>query len=161
MSVLRTSFIYGYISVHLSYRLGTMVQLTVAFETHCWMICVRWVAQVLNFTVRRSQTQALTGCIIILKKEVITQKQRFKNLEYPANFIDYMSMTSRNITWRKMWLYFRYKFVVNVLIAQNNNQGFLYASRSLWSVGTDDYATASFNKSGFFCVVTVHATYFE
>ncbi len=57
--------------------------------------------------------------------------------------------------------YPRYKFVCNVIIGQICGQGLQYCSRSLWNVKTDNHATAEFSKENFFCIATLHATYYE
>uniref|UniRef100_A0A8D2KW47 Tctex1 domain containing 4 n=1 Tax=Varanus komodoensis TaxID=61221 RepID=A0A8D2KW47_VARKO len=55
----------------------------------------------------------------------------------------------------------RYKLVCNVFLGQQANQGLLIASRSLWDVGNDSFASATFTNSSLFAVATVHGIYFE
>ncbi|XP_062974623.1 dynein light chain Tctex-type 4 [Elgaria multicarinata webbii] len=55
----------------------------------------------------------------------------------------------------------RYKLVCNVFLGQQANQGLLIASRSLWDVGNDSFASATFTNSSLFAVATVHGLYFE
>ncbi|KAJ7332798.1 hypothetical protein JRQ81_014978 [Phrynocephalus forsythii] len=55
----------------------------------------------------------------------------------------------------------RYKLVCNVFLGQKANQGLHIASRSLWDVENDNFASATFTNSSIFAVATVHGLYFE
>ncbi|XP_054837788.1 dynein light chain Tctex-type 4 [Eublepharis macularius] len=55
----------------------------------------------------------------------------------------------------------RYKLVCNVFLGQQANQGLQIASRSLWDVENDNFASAIFTNSYLFAVATVHGVYFE
>uniref|UniRef100_A0A8C6VLM0 Dynein light chain Tctex-type 4 n=1 Tax=Naja naja TaxID=35670 RepID=A0A8C6VLM0_NAJNA len=55
----------------------------------------------------------------------------------------------------------RYKLVCNVFLGQLANQGLHIASRSLWDVQNDSFASATFTNSSLFAVITVHALYYE
>ncbi|XP_042318785.1 dynein light chain Tctex-type 4 isoform X2 [Sceloporus undulatus] len=55
----------------------------------------------------------------------------------------------------------RYKLVCNVFLGQQANQGLHIASRSLWDVENDNFASATFTNSSIFAVATVHGLYFE
>ncbi|XP_063156187.1 dynein light chain Tctex-type 4 [Candoia aspera] len=55
----------------------------------------------------------------------------------------------------------RYKLVCNVFLGQLANQGLHIASRSLWDVENDSFASAAFTNSSLFAVVTVHGLYYE
>ncbi|XP_007420300.2 tctex1 domain-containing protein 4 [Python bivittatus] len=55
----------------------------------------------------------------------------------------------------------RYKLVCNVFLGQLGNQGLHIASRSLWDVENDSFASATFTNSSLFAVVTVHGLYYE
>lgn len=55
----------------------------------------------------------------------------------------------------------RYKLVCNVFLGQLANQGLHIASRSLWDVENDSFASATFTNSSLFAVVTVHGLYYE
>ncbi|KAK6178832.1 hypothetical protein SNE40_011328 [Patella caerulea] len=55
----------------------------------------------------------------------------------------------------------RYKFICDVIIGENKNQGISVASRSVWGIDTDNYASASYTKGNLLAVASVFATYFE
>ncbi|XP_020638998.3 dynein light chain Tctex-type 4 [Pogona vitticeps] len=55
----------------------------------------------------------------------------------------------------------RYKLVCNVFLGQKASQGLHIASRSLWDVESDSFASATFTNSSLFAVATVHGLYFE
>ena len=55
----------------------------------------------------------------------------------------------------------RYKFVCNVVVGQNMNQGFRSSARSIWNTDTDNFATATYTNPSMFAVASVYATYFE
>ncbi|ESO89683.1 hypothetical protein LOTGIDRAFT_124873 [Lottia gigantea] len=55
----------------------------------------------------------------------------------------------------------RYKFICEVIIGENKNQGISMASRCLWGSDVDNYASATYTKGNIMCVATVFATYFE
>lgn len=55
----------------------------------------------------------------------------------------------------------RYKLVCNVFLGQQANQGLRIASRCLWDVENDNFASATYANSSLFAVATVHGLYFE
>ncbi len=55
----------------------------------------------------------------------------------------------------------RYKFVVQVIIAQVKDQGFAVTSRSVWDNSKDNFATAVHETPHYVIVATVFASYFE
>ncbi|XP_008107745.1 dynein light chain Tctex-type 4 [Anolis carolinensis] len=55
----------------------------------------------------------------------------------------------------------RYKLVCNVFLGQQAKQDLHIASRSLWDVENDNFASAAFTNTSMFAVATVHGLYFE
>ena len=55
----------------------------------------------------------------------------------------------------------RFKFVCNVTIGENDNQGIKISSRYLWDAKRDNWVSATFSNKNFFVVATVFALYFE
>ena len=55
----------------------------------------------------------------------------------------------------------RYKVVVQVTIGSKNDQGVRIASRCLWNVGTDNYASFSYTNAGLWCNAMVFGVYME
>ncbi|KAG0624494.1 hypothetical protein M758_3G252200 [Ceratodon purpureus] len=53
----------------------------------------------------------------------------------------------------------RYKIVVQSVIGESKNQGFQFASKSLWDPQTDDYSFGSFLNEHVFGVVGAWALY--
>lgn len=57
--------------------------------------------------------------------------------------------------------YNRHKIVVNVVLGQDKQQGFEYATRCLWNIEHDNYATVTFKHNDLFAVVSVFGVYYE
>ena len=55
----------------------------------------------------------------------------------------------------------RYKFVVQVLVGENRNQGFQIASRCVWNDKLDSFACAEYKSDILCAVVIVHGIYYE
>ncbi|NXL43779.1 TC1D4 protein, partial [Podilymbus podiceps] len=55
----------------------------------------------------------------------------------------------------------RYKLVCHVLLGQQGQQSLLVASRALWDLESDSFASATFSNTSLFAVATVHGLYFE
>ena len=53
----------------------------------------------------------------------------------------------------------RYKYMVQCIMGQNNNQGLRVGSRQFWDEDTDDVAYFSYVNENLFCLVTVFAVY--
>jgi tctex1 domain-containing protein 2 len=53
--------------------------------------------------------------------------------------------------------YDRYKFVVQVVLGQCDNDNLMMACRCLWDVHTDSYASHVYSNRKIFCAVTVFA----
>ena len=54
----------------------------------------------------------------------------------------------------------RYKYIVQVIIGQNNGQGVRVGSRQFWDEDTDDCATVTYMNDSVFCLVAAFALYF-
>ncbi|CAD5121330.1 unnamed protein product [Dimorphilus gyrociliatus] len=57
--------------------------------------------------------------------------------------------------------YTRHKIVVNVVLGQEKQQGIEYATRCLWNIEHDNYATVTFRHNDLFAVVSVFGVYYE
>ena len=55
----------------------------------------------------------------------------------------------------------RYKFIVNVYIGENSEQGFCIASRAVWDKQNDNYLCVEYNNGNLAAIVVVHGVYFE
>ena len=53
----------------------------------------------------------------------------------------------------------RYKYIVTVIVGDNNNQGLYVASRCFWDDKRDGFVSESFKLGNVFIVVNVFATY--
>jgi len=53
----------------------------------------------------------------------------------------------------------RHKLVCAVVVGQNSGQAMRYASRCLWDVDNDGFATASYENGSLFATATVYAVY--
>eukprot|EP01041_Mallomonas_annulata_P002020 gene2020-3926_t len=53
----------------------------------------------------------------------------------------------------------RYKIIVQTTIGQMKDQGVRIASRCLWDVQTDNYASTSYKNQSLFCSVLIFALY--
>jgi hypothetical protein len=54
----------------------------------------------------------------------------------------------------------RYKFVVQVVIAEQKGQGIKMGCRSFWDTDTDNYAEVSYTNDTLMCIATCHGVYF-
>ncbi len=99
--------------------------------------------------------------VAVLAKTILTQ--HLSTYTYEASTAGEMSKALSRLILEtvKEMNYPRYKFVCNVIIGQICGQGLMYCSRSLWNIKTDNHATAEFSKGNFFCIATLHATYYE
>jgi hypothetical protein len=55
----------------------------------------------------------------------------------------------------------RYRFVTNVIIVENQQQGVSFASRCVWDPNIDGHATGEYRRETFIAVASVHAVYFD
>lgn len=89
-----------------------------------------------------------------------------KNLdkfEYDSNAVVELTKTISNeiLDAVKKLEYERYKVVVDVTLGEFKGQGIRVASRCLWDMSVDSYASASFKNSSTFAVAMVFGIYFE
>eukprot|EP00741_Cyanophora_paradoxa_P006127 tig00000944_g5942.t1 len=55
----------------------------------------------------------------------------------------------------------RHKLVVQVIVGEMKGQGIRVASRCLWDVKTDDFASHSYSNASLYVVAMVFGTYYE
>ena len=55
----------------------------------------------------------------------------------------------------------RYRFITNVIIAENKQQSVSFASRCIWNHATDEYATGQYKRESFIAVASIHAVYLD
>ena len=55
----------------------------------------------------------------------------------------------------------RYRFVTNVIIVENKQQGVSFASRCVWDPKNDAYATGQYKRETFIAVASIHGVYFD
>eukprot|EP00658_Telonema_sp_P-2_P011819 TRINITY_DN14529_c0_g1_i17.p2 TRINITY_DN14529_c0_g1~~TRINITY_DN14529_c0_g1_i17.p2 ORF type:complete len:104 (+),score=22.33 TRINITY_DN14529_c0_g1_i17:251-562(+) len=54
----------------------------------------------------------------------------------------------------------RYKFIVQVVIAEQKGQGIKLGCRSFWDTETDNYAEVSYSNDSLICIATCHGVYY-
>ena len=55
----------------------------------------------------------------------------------------------------------RYKFIVQVVMGELKGQGLRIASKCLWDVNFDSYASYTYQKNDFYCTAMVFGCYYE
>ena len=55
----------------------------------------------------------------------------------------------------------RYKFVTNVVIAENREQAVSVSSQCVWNASTDHHATGEYRRETFIAVASIHGVYME
>ncbi|XP_060063655.1 dynein light chain Tctex-type 5-B-like [Ylistrum balloti] len=88
---------------------------------------------------------------------------RLRDFKYRAMFVKNLTTDLSNvINQRVKALGFpRYKFVCNVVIMENKDQGVEVASRCVWNPSTDNFATYTYRNATTIATAHVYGVYFE